>query len=122
MQPKTPGLLWDILTAARFVLEHTSAISLAEYEENLLLRSAIERQLEIVGEASRRLARIDADTAAAIPDLPRIIAFRNVLAHAYDVIDNARVWEIITEYLPQLAAQVESLLDTDTSDSALAPH
>jgi uncharacterized protein with HEPN domain len=113
MQPKTPGLLWDMLDAARFVLAETADLSLTDYEQNRLLRSAIERQFEIIGEAARRLAAHDAATASALSDLPRIIAFRNLLAHGYDVIDNAQVWEVIERSLPVLIIEVERLLQHD---------
>ncbi len=51
--------------------------------------------------------------AAGIPDVPRIIGFRNILVHGYAAIDDATVWEIATVRLPALAAVAESLLPTD---------
>ncbi len=57
-----------------------------------MLRSAVERQFEIIGEAFSGLRRVDAGMAAAIPDLTRIIAFRNILIHAYASVDDRLVW------------------------------
>ena len=70
----------------------TSAKSFADYEADDFLRSAFERQFEIVGEALNQLSRLDAATAATIAELPRIVAFRNVLIHGYASVDNRIVW------------------------------
>jgi uncharacterized protein with HEPN domain len=56
-----------------------------------MLRSAVERQFEIIGEALSQLAKIDPAVAARIPDLRRIVGFRNVLIHGYDRMDAASV-------------------------------
>ena len=60
-----------------------------------MFRSAVERQLAIIGEALSQLARVDQGLAARIPELRRVVAFRNVLIHGYDQIDNAGVWRIV---------------------------
>ena len=70
----------------------TSAKSFADYEADDFLRSAVERQFEIAGEALNQLSRLDAATAATIAELPRIVAFRNVLIHGYASVDNRIVW------------------------------
>jgi len=57
-----------------------------------------------------RLVRYDPDTAARIGDYPRIIAFRNLLIHGYDVIDQAQVWKVVREQVPLLLGKVESIL------------
>ena len=67
-----------------------------------MLRSAVERQFEIVGEALNRLSREDPAVAARIPDVSRIVGFRNVLAHGYDIVDDEAVWSAITDDLPTL--------------------
>lgn len=74
------------------------------------MRSAVERQFEIVGEALAQLARVDAAMADRIPNLREIIAFRNILIHGYAVIDRARVWRVIEEDLPRLRAALKELL------------
>lgn len=75
-----------------------------------MLRSAVERQFEIVGEALNQLARLAPDLAEQIPDLPRIVAFRNILIHGYAVVDNAIVWRAVHENLPGLLSVLERLL------------
>jgi uncharacterized protein with HEPN domain len=65
-----------------------------------MLRSAVERQLGIIGEALAQLARTDRNIAARIPELRRVVGFRNVLIHGYDRIDDAGVWRVIKGDLP----------------------
>jgi uncharacterized protein with HEPN domain len=72
------------------------------YRADRLLRQAVERNFEIIGEAVSRSARSDAQTAAHIGDHPQIIAFRNVLIHGHDLVDDAQVWRVITDDLPRL--------------------
>ena len=75
-----------------------------------ILRHLKERKLEIVGEALNRLSREDPELAARIPDIARVIGFRNVLAHGYEMVDEEVVWDAITSDLPALAAKAEALL------------
>jgi uncharacterized protein with HEPN domain len=110
MQPKTPKLLDDIRDAAAFVRQATEGKSLEIYRTDRLLRQAVERNFEIIGEAVSRLARTDLAAAARIGDHPQIIAFRNILIHGYDLIDNAQVWQVLTNDLPRLEQQVADLL------------
>ena len=66
-----------------------------------MLRSAVERQFEIIGEALGTLARVDATIAARIPELRDIVAFRNILIHGYAILDRARVWRVVEDDLPR---------------------
>ena len=110
MRPKTPKLLADIADAATFIEEQTRNRSLDDYQHDRLLRQAIERNFEIIGEAIRRLADVDPDTASRIDRHAQIIAFRNLLAHGYDMVDPRRVWQVIQRDVPALRQQVETLL------------
>ena len=110
MEPKTPKLLDDIRDAAAFIRQLTQGKTLAAYGADRMLRQAVERNFEILGEAVGRLARTDPQTAARIGDHPQIIAFRNVLIHGYDLVDDTQVWEVISHDLPRLEQQVLQIL------------
>ena len=88
----------------------TAGKTFADFDADLILRSAVERQFEIVGEAFARLSREDPTIAAQIPDLRAIIAFRNILIHGYATIDRARVWRVVEDDLPGLRQTLASLL------------
>jgi len=75
-----------------------------------MLRSAVERQLAIVGEALVQLAKIDLPTASRLTDYKRIIAFRNVLVHGYAEIDDSIVWDVLQQRLSSLGQEAETLL------------
>jgi uncharacterized protein with HEPN domain len=104
------SLLWDAREAAEVIATITAGKTFAEFDGDIVLRSAVERQFEIVGEALAQLARLDSTMADKIPDLREIVAFRNVLIHGYAVIDRARVWRVVEENLPQLRAALAALL------------
>jgi uncharacterized protein with HEPN domain len=80
-----------------------------------MLRSAVERHFEVIGEALKRLSRVDPLTAARVEDLPRIVAFRNVLVHGYATIDDVLVWEVATTRIDPLIATLNRLLDEPPS-------
>lgn len=112
--------LWDALRAGGFLRQFAAGKTFEEYQDDVLLRSAVERQLEIVGEAFSQLAKSNTDLAAQIPELPRIVAFRNILIHGYASVDDTLVWQVLTEKLPQLEAALRALLadlgDPDSTD------
>ena len=111
MQPKTPKLPEDIRDAAAFIREVAQGRTLDDYRRERLVRQAIERNFEIIGEAVNRLAQYDPDTAERITKHRRIVDFRNVLAHGYDLIDHRIVWSTIEEEVPVLLTEIEALLD-----------
>jgi uncharacterized protein with HEPN domain len=110
MRPKAPKLLEDIRDAASFIEQCAAAGSLDDYRRDRLVRQAVERNFEIIGEAMRRLTDADPDTAARIDGHSQVIAFRNLLIHGYDLVDDVRVWQVVTQDVPALRRQVEALL------------
>lgn len=81
-----------------------------QYIADELLRSAVERQFSIIGEALSRLARDHPDVAASIPDRAQIIAFRNILVHGYASVDDRIVWGVIENHLGPLRNAVGKAL------------
>ena len=110
MQQRERDSLHDVLDGGNAILEFTRGATLEQYSDNLLLRSAVERQFMIVGEAFVRLREIDEVWLERIPDARRIIGFRNVLVHGYDTIADDRVWDAIQTNIPKLLQDVDSLL------------
>ncbi len=110
MHPKSPKYLQDILEACELIQTAAAGRTLADYEQERLLRSAVERNFEIIGEALNRIRQNDPALAARIPENRDIIDFRNLLLHGYDSIDHSRVWEIIQKDVPRLDGQIAQLL------------
>ena len=84
--------------------------SFEEFLEDDILRSAVERKFEIIGEALNRIRRIDSELTSRISEHRNIISFRNILADGYDVVDYEIVWEIIRDDLPRLLRDANSLI------------
>jgi uncharacterized protein with HEPN domain len=81
------------------------------YKSNKLLRRGIERELEIIGEASNRILKIDSDIR--IDNARKIVDLRNWVIHGYDKIDDVIIWSIISRQLPLLKKQVDDLLKVE---------
>jgi uncharacterized protein with HEPN domain len=88
MRIESKKYLYDIARAAQLALGFVAGKSFADYGADPMLRSAVERQLEIVGEALAQLSRTDPAVASQIGEYQRIIAFRNILIHGYAEIDH----------------------------------
>lgn len=112
MRLEAKKCLEDVRQAAELILQFTSGKTFDDYDRDALLRSAVERQFEIIGEAVNRLSKIDPAIVAGLPDTPRIVAFRNILIHGYDIVDNRVVWDVVRNNLTPLNASVVSLLNT----------
>ncbi len=102
--------LFDIQQAAELIAGFTTGRTFADYVEDPMLRAAVERQFEIIGEARNQLTRVDASRAAQISEHRRIIAFRNILIHAYAAVDHQLVWDIVETRIPVLRREINGLL------------
>lgn len=80
----------------------------SEYKSNKLLRRAVERELEIIGEAINRILKIDPNIE--ISDSRRIVDLRNWVIHGYDKVDDVLIWGIIKKDIPRLKIQVNKLI------------
>lgn len=95
MKRDSKAYLWDAAEAAEAINRFTSGKGLDDYSADLMLRSAVERQFEVIGEALSQLVKVAPELAAQVPDLPRIVAFRNILIHGYAVVDDEIVWRAV---------------------------
>jgi uncharacterized protein with HEPN domain len=107
MQPdsRDAAYLWDMLDAARTVEQLSSGLDFSQYSNDRRTQLAIERSLEIIGEAA---GRVSTSFRNAHPEIPwrQIIGQRNVLIHEYGEIKQERIWKVVRENIPQL---IESL-------------
>ena len=110
MHPDSAKYLWDVRYAAALVERFIAGKGFDEYASDLLVKSAVERQLEIIGEALNALHKVDPELAKRVPDSSQIIAFRNILIHGYAVIKHERVWTVANESVPILLNAVQALL------------
>jgi len=109
------AFLWDMLHAARNIESFIDGKTLDQYEADELLRSAVERQFLIIGEAASQAIRHFPEVESEIDDIARIIAFRNRLIHGYAVVSDVVVWAIAHDELPQLRRDIETLLEGPTT-------
>ena len=111
MRLESKTLLEDIRQAVALILDFTRGKTFSNYENDALLRSGVERQFEIIGEALNRLNRVDSATADQISQARRIIGFRTILVHGYDIVENTVVWDIVEKNIPVLHKEILSLLE-----------
>lgn len=107
--PKDDACLEDILEAAQAVRRFTDGFSLEAFKANEEKYEAVNRKLEIIGEAARRLSP---GTKFLLPEIPwrLLTAMRNILIHDYDDVDLDVVWETVQRDLPPLIARLEKHL------------
>src|SRR5215510_3576460 len=100
----------DIVTACDAIAKFVDGVDLAGYASDLKLRSAVERQLQIAGEAVNNLRRLDPLLAGTLGDVMGIIDFRNILIHGYYLVNHEVVWGIATRDAPHLRAVAHAAL------------
>ena len=111
MQLDTKKYLYDIKLASEKISRFVESKNYQDYETDDLLKSGVERQFEIMGEALNQLSKIDILTINKISNYQQIISFRNILIHGYADIDGRLVWNILESKLPTLLLEVKGLLD-----------
>lgn len=110
MKNKTKKLLFDIHTAIDNIDSYIGEKKyFNDYDANPMLQDAVERNLEILGEAMNKLLGLDPEIK--ISNSKRIVDARNKIIHGYDEIENTQIWEIIVNYLPVLKNEVRLLLE-----------
>jgi len=110
MELKINKYLYDIITSLNSIDEYLGKNrDFNEYQKNKLLRRAVERELEIIGEASNRILKLDSEFP--IDNARKIVDLRNWVIHGYDKVDDIIIWGIISNHLPKLKKQVEKLIE-----------
>jgi uncharacterized protein with HEPN domain len=104
---------FDAREAARAIRRFSDGRSFQDYCDDEMLSAAIERKFEIIGESLARIRRERPSDLVSSGEWPAIIGFRNILAHAYDHIEDAVVWGIVTEQLPRFLQELESIPGID---------
>ncbi|MBI1776749.1 MAG: DUF86 domain-containing protein [Proteobacteria bacterium] len=102
--------LWDARESAELILTFTRERTLEHYLADPMLRAAVERQFEIIGEALNQLAKVAPAIAQRIPDIADIVAFRNRLIHAYITINHKEVWGTVQKDVKRLHDHLDQLL------------
>ena len=99
-----------IILAADLLTEFSEKLSEEAYLASSLHRSAVEHQVFIIGEALSRLSHVDAKSVKAIANARKIISVRDALAQGHGQIEDAKVWDILRNYLPATIADVRALI------------
>jgi len=99
--------LWDMLDAARTAIEFTHDLRFEAFLNDRKTRNAVERNLEIVGEAARGISQ---ETRDNYPEIPwrSIIGLRNVIVHEYGEVRHENLWRICLNRLPLLIDQLQA--------------
>jgi uncharacterized protein with HEPN domain len=109
MELKIQKYLYDIITSINSIYEYLGdKRDFSHYQKSKLLRRAVERELEIIGEAANRILKLDNEFP--IENARKIVDLRNWVIHGYDKVDDVIIWGIITNHLPKLKEQVEKLM------------
>lgn len=109
--------LADIVEACAAIAQAVHGLDLAAYQTKRLVRSAVEREFIIIGEAIAALGRVAPAVFASITHARRIVDFRNQLTHEYPTVDDALVWAIIENDVPVLSRTCAAFLQhADSGD------
>ena len=119
-RPDARKYLFDILQACNLLGRFTEGKTFADYSADALLRSGVERQFGIVGEALAQALRVDPGLAERIAGTKRIIAFRNRLIHGYASVLDEVVWGVLETNVPAFRRDVQGLLDESAGEDELS--
>ncbi len=112
MTEKQLKLLFDVKLAIDEIESYfgTENKTFENYKNNSILKRAIERNLEIIGEAMNRLLKVNPEFR--IENAIRIIGLRNQIIHGNDSVSDENIWGIITLHLPKLKVHINSLINS----------
>ena len=107
---RTPAYLWDMINAIDQLQTGLQGKTYEDYQTELLLQRGVERLLEILGEAARRIDRSFHDQHPEV-EWADIIGLRNVISHQYDELDLEQLWDILQNRLSPLRQKLQTLLE-----------
>lgn len=111
MKKEPRKYLLDILISIESIEEYVGERKdFYQYQSNKQLKRAVEREIEIIGEAMNLLLKISPDIK--VEHARKIVDTRNWVIHSYDNVDDYIIWGIVTLHLPKLKSEVAQLLDT----------
>ncbi|OHE79744.1 MAG: hypothetical protein A2107_00565 [Verrucomicrobia bacterium GWF2_62_7] len=110
MKTEAKQRLLDALEACRAVEQFAQGKDFTAYQADEMLRAAVERKLEVIGEAFTKLADAEPELAERFPDFRKIVGLRNRIIHGYDTVDDEIIWDVVENKLPALRRQVEKFL------------
>lgn len=100
----------DAIKACELISQFIQGMREEDFYADAKTKAAVEREIEIIGEALNRIKAIDCDMLSKIDNWREIIGFRNVIAHGYDVVEDEIVWESITNDIPLLTSQLKDII------------
>ena len=110
MKPDAVQLVASVAEAATLIVRWADGKTVEDYVADPYMRSAIERQFIVIGEAVNQLHAVEPSIAARVSDFRNLIGFRNVLVHEFFQVNHHRVWKVIEEEAPPLLQEVAALL------------
>lgn len=82
-----------------------------QYKQSIMLKRAVERDLEIIGEAVNKITKKNVYYLDKISESKAIIALRNHVIHSYDSVSDENIWSVVINHLPKLKAEIKSLIE-----------
>jgi len=114
MTERAKKYLFDILLSIEDIEEFLTGFDFIKYKDDLKTKSAVERQLGIIGEAVSKFS--NEETSIKLQNSREIVNFRNRIIHAYDSVDDSIVWAIKINHLPILKSEIKQLLNVNSAN------
>ncbi len=102
--------LFDIKQSIEEIETYLKDKTYEDFIQGSIIQSAVERKFEIIGEALNRIKRIDESVLDKIADAYKIIGFRNIIIHGYDILDSKIIWDAVQYNLPRLKEEIDNLM------------